>query len=316
MNLHLDREAFKELTAAASTELCIRPDIIEKDYYITLALRELSVRIKGMVFKGGTSLSKCYQIIDRFSEDIDISFPADDGVPGESRKRLMKKSVITSMKALQFPITNLKETRSRRSYNCYRASYPAIYASMPGMKPELIIETYLALLPFPTENRFADNYIYRFLKMTHQESLAEIFDLLPFPVHTQTVERTLIDKVFAICDYYLNDNIDRHSRHLYDIHKIMEHLTLSDSFPDLIREVRMRRALLSICPSAGRDIDMNRILEEIIKKEVYQKDYETITENLLFRSLPYEEAAASLQKIIDGRYFMTSLSNPTFLNPT
>ena len=74
MNLHHDHEAFSELIIAASNELHIPPGIIEKDYYVTLALRELASRVKGMVFKGGTSLTKCYQILERFSEDIDISY--------------------------------------------------------------------------------------------------------------------------------------------------------------------------------------------------------------------------------------------------
>ena len=97
MNLHLDHEAFSELIIAASNELHIPPGIIEKDYYVTLALKELASRVKGMVFKGGTSLTKCYQILDRFSEDIDISYAAAEGVPGESRKRQLKKAVVSSV---------------------------------------------------------------------------------------------------------------------------------------------------------------------------------------------------------------------------
>lgn len=120
MNLHFDRDAFEELVTAAANELHIPPEIIEKDYYVTLALRELASRIPGMVFKGGTSLTKCHQILERFSEDIDISYAASEGVPGESRKRQLKKAIVSSMDALQFPIVNLEETRSRRSYNCYR----------------------------------------------------------------------------------------------------------------------------------------------------------------------------------------------------
>ena len=95
---------------------------------------------------------------------IDISYVASEGVPGESRKRQLKKAVISSMESLGFSVTNLEETRSRRSYNCYRAGYPSIYSPLLELKPELLIETYIALLPFPTVNRMADNYIYRFLK--------------------------------------------------------------------------------------------------------------------------------------------------------
>ena len=137
-------------------------------------------------------------VLNRFSEDIDISYAASEGVPGESRKRQLKKAVVSAMEALQFPIINLDDTRSRRSYNCYRATYPTRYAPIAELKPELMIETYIALLPFPTVTRMADNYIHRFLKETDQEHLAEEFDLMPFSITTQAIERTLIDKVFAI----------------------------------------------------------------------------------------------------------------------
>ncbi len=97
MNLHQDKETFEELVTATSLELHIPPNIVEKDYYVTLALQELSARIKGMVFKGGASLTKCYQILDRFSEDIDISYAASEGIPGESKKRQLKKAIIASI---------------------------------------------------------------------------------------------------------------------------------------------------------------------------------------------------------------------------
>lgn len=48
----------------------------------------------------------------------------------------------------------------------------------------------------------------------------------PFNIHTQTLVRTLIDKVFAICDYALSDNITGHSRHIYDLYKLLKVITL------------------------------------------------------------------------------------------
>ena len=289
MNLHHDHEAFSELIIAASNELHIPPGIIEKDYYVTLALRELASRVKGMVFKGGTSLTKCYQILDRFSEDID--------------KRQLKKAVVSSMESLGFSVTNLEETRSRRSYNCYRASYSSIYSPLLELKPELVIETYIALLPFPTVNRRTDNYIYRFLKMTEQEELAEEFDLAPFEITTQAIERTLIDKVFALCDYYLSDKTARHSRHLYDIYKILEYTTLDASLSGLVQEVRSLREPLPVCPSAKTGICINNVLAEIVDKEVYRNDYETITGKLLFTYVPYEVVIGGIKEIISRGYF-------------
>lgn len=164
MNLHHNKEAFEELIVGAANELAIPTNVIEKDYYVTITLKALSKKLKDMVFKGGTSLTKCYQLLDRFSEDIDISYTAESGTPGDARKRQLKKAVVVTMEELGFPITNLDMTRSRRHYNCYRATYPSMYEQSNILKPELVVETYVALLPFPTTKRMVDNYIYRFLK--------------------------------------------------------------------------------------------------------------------------------------------------------
>ncbi len=110
MNLHHDREVFQELIVGAANELAIPTSVIEKDYYVTITLRALSERLDDMVFKGGTSLTKCYQLLDRFSEDIDLSYTAEAGVPGEARKRKLKKAVVSTMEEFGFTITNLDTT--------------------------------------------------------------------------------------------------------------------------------------------------------------------------------------------------------------
>lgn len=207
------------------------------------------------------------------------------------------------MGILGFPITNLDQTRSRRSYNCYHAEYSSMYVPTAALKSELIIETYVALLPFPTVIRMADNYIYRFLSQSGLTHIAEEFGLMPFPVTTQAIERTLVDKVFALCDYYIEGKVEHHSRHLYDIHRILENITIPASLPDLIQEVRTLRAPLPICPSAVEGVKIRELLEEIISKAVYKEDYEKITKNLLFSPLSYEKAISSIQRLIDGQYF-------------
>ena len=71
--LHENREEFTNAVNLASEYFHILPIIAEKDYYVTMILRELSERQEFIVFKGGTSLSKCHKAIKRFSEDIDIT---------------------------------------------------------------------------------------------------------------------------------------------------------------------------------------------------------------------------------------------------
>lgn len=300
MNLHHNKEAFEELIVGAANELAIPTNVIEKDYYVTITLKALSKKLKDMVFKGGTSLTKCYQLLDRFSEDIDISYTAESGTPGDARKRQLKKAVVVTMEELGFPITNLDMTRSRRHYNCYRATYPSMYEQSNILKPELVVETYVALLPFPTTKRMVDNYIYRFLNKINRLDLAENYDLMPFEITTQTIERTLADKVFALCDYYMQGEIERHSRHLYDIYKIVNAVGITEELAKLVPEVRAVRSELSICPSAKEGVCVTDILNEMIESQAYRKDYEEITLGLLFVPETYDTVIQSIKQLADS----------------
>ena len=75
--LHKDRKEFDTILSLTNKTTGIDPEIIEKDYYVTKILQGLNERLDYIVFKGGTSLSKCYKVINRFSEDIDITIDMD-----------------------------------------------------------------------------------------------------------------------------------------------------------------------------------------------------------------------------------------------
>jgi predicted nucleotidyltransferase component of viral defense system len=66
-----DREALFNETAAKKG---ISPEIVEKDFWVCWALLQVSrlTDLPRLIFKGGTSLSKAFGIIKRFSEDIDL----------------------------------------------------------------------------------------------------------------------------------------------------------------------------------------------------------------------------------------------------
>ena len=145
-----------------------------------------------------------------------------------------------------------------------------------------------------------DNYIYRFLSEINRLDLAETYELMPFINTTQPIERTLVDKVFALCDYYMQEKTERHSRHLYDIHKIVEAMGISNELPNLIQEVRAVRSELIVCPSAKEGVCVADILREIINSQVYKRDCEDITMGLLFVPVGYETVIQSLQKVLDS----------------
>jgi len=90
MYLHRDKETFKDMAGQAADSNGRTPAIVEKDYYVTLILKLLSEQLAECVFKGGTSLSKGFHVIDRFSEDIDITFKEHIG---EGRRKKLKNVV-------------------------------------------------------------------------------------------------------------------------------------------------------------------------------------------------------------------------------
>ena len=93
---------------------------------------------------------------------------------------------------------------------------------------------------------------------------------------------------------------ERHSRHLYDIFKIMEKVQITDELAALISEVRKQRSTLAVCPSAKENVCVTDILYEIIEKETYKKDYEEITLGLLFVPETYDTVIQSIKKIADS----------------
>ena len=94
MNLHSDKEAFKEIIALAADHFGYEQSHVEKDYWVSKILRDISMSeyADKTYFKGGTSLSKAYGLIERFSEDLDLFvFTGDKGASKQAEKTLNKK---------------------------------------------------------------------------------------------------------------------------------------------------------------------------------------------------------------------------------
>ncbi len=74
MILHTNSKLFEDAVVATAQKLKIPEIYIEKDYWVKVALHAIfhSKIADEAVFKGGTALSKCYKLINRFSEDVDM----------------------------------------------------------------------------------------------------------------------------------------------------------------------------------------------------------------------------------------------------
>ena len=274
--LHNNREQFAEAINLAVFQTGLAPEIIEKDYYITLILRKLSEMFDFVVFKGGTSLSKCHKVIDRFSEDIDITI---DNSLSQGQKKKLKYGIVEITEEFGMKISNIDDIRSRRDYNCYRIEYDSVLKSTSGaVNPMVIMETSFTEVSFPTVTLAVGSYIGKLLQEEAPEMLTE-YSLNPFEMKVQGLDRTLIDKVFAVCDYYLSGRVKKHSRHIYDISKA------------------------SICLSAQPDVNVTELLYKIIRDEVYKEDYNTLTVRLLKEKVDYNESIQVLRKIADSGFF-------------
>lgn len=158
MYLFEDQQTFRDFIVDTSERFKVKEEIVEKDYFVSIVLRAISQKNPNIIFKGGTSLSKAYQIIDRFSEDIDLSYyiPTHSTPNNKSRKRL-KDDILNALKDFGFEVTNETEIFSRRSFNKYLVNYSPLYNDGSGLKQELWVETYCHNSSFPVTKKSISN---------------------------------------------------------------------------------------------------------------------------------------------------------------
>ena len=299
--LHNDKDLFERVVLDASEKYGIVPVIIEKDYYVTLFLREIVKRQPKIIFKGGTSLSKCYHLINRFSEDIDLNIESEQR-PTEGQRRNLVGAVRDIVTDYGFVLKNPDDIRSRRDFNRFEVDVNSLFSS-EYIKHDLIVETAVFLRSYPSVKMQASSYVYEYLKSIDREDIVAEHGLEPFELQVQAVERTFVDKLFALCDYYLDGKTDEHSRHLYDIQKMLPIVKIDENLKQLFLKVRAERKEHKTCLSAQDDVNMKSCLQEIADRDIYKKDFESITIPLIFETTSYDEVKSSLQKVIDSGLF-------------
>ena len=292
-----DKNIWKEIIETVAAEERRTSQMIEKDTIQSMFLLEISKSKIPFVFKGGTSLSKAYALIDRFSEDIDLSM---NRKPTESEKKSIKNLIIRIAEDLGLKLANPEDIQSRYNYNKYIFEYDSFFSDVPL---ELIIETSFYQAVYPVEIHEVYSFIGRFCE-NKNINLPIPFEASEINMQVQSLERTFIDKVFAICDYRIQDMQDRDSRHLYDIAKLLPKIELDEKLDALIDEVREDRMSSKNNPSAQLEYDIPEMLKEIISSRFYESDYNNITRKLLYEDISYDEAIVNgITKIADLEIF-------------
>ncbi|MDO9510445.1 MAG: nucleotidyl transferase AbiEii/AbiGii toxin family protein [Bacteroidales bacterium] len=238
MKLHHDIKLFTQTLRAASQHLDIKLEFVEKDYWITLVLSRLakSKYVDESVFKGGTSLSKGYNLIERFSEDVDIAIINDKGKTGNEIKtiiRTIEKEITPDLKELQLDGVTSKGSRFRKSVFEY------IPTEKDNANNKLIVEINSFANPFPYQRLTIQSMVFDFLMQTSNEKYIEQYNLQSFEVNVLSKEQTLLEKMVSLIRFSFKENtiesISEKIRHFYDLYYLMKNpecaeFVASDSF--------------------------------------------------------------------------------------
>jgi len=250
MTIHQDQELFKELIDATALHLNLPYLYIEKDYWVTYVLKNLanSEYSDIAIFKGGTSLSKAYKIIERFSEDIDLAV-ITDGKGSNEIKKLIKKIEVAilddNFTALPKHEQNSKGSQFRKTVHDYMKLEDGDFGHATE---SIILELNSFAHPHPFEAKEISTYISDFLLTTAPTMIEEYF-LEPFNVNVLNYKRTFCEKISAVAraSYESDDEytqLKEKIRHFYDIYFLMnepeiDSFLYSNDFVDMIQKVRV-----------------------------------------------------------------------------
>jgi len=242
MKLHEDQRAFQAIIQSVNELSNMRMDILEKDYYVTLLLKELADKQSGGLpayFKGGTALYKALGTIQRFSEDIDLTVRVDGCTGKQAKQRLEQSAHYHSLPRTKF--RNLEYSNADSISFAYDYEPVVEYDTEDALQRfgHVRIESTSYTVSEPTEAREISAAIYKYAKGSEKELLESLYDVAPFAIETIRAERIFIDKIFASEHYYIGQRYTDVAKHIYDI-AIMSQLDFAKSLlgnPEYLREI-------------------------------------------------------------------------------
>jgi hypothetical protein len=228
VNLHLIKNDFSSLIKEAAEFFGIRDVFIEKDYWITLVLKRLadSEYSNSVVFKGGTSLSKGYKLINRFSEDVDLAIINASDLTGNQLKSLIRnveKTISVDLSEIETPGVTSKGSKFRKSV----FNYPILGDNNLNqiVSNKLLIETNSFANPRPYVKLEIKSMICEFLEVSNKPYLIKKYGLQPLNLNILDKRRTLIEKIISLIRSSFSEDpmagISEKIRHFYDIYYLL-----------------------------------------------------------------------------------------------
>lgn len=230
MNLHLDKDNFEGAIVATAEHFKIPEIFIEKDYWVTYALHQLfHSEVKDLiVFKGGTSLSKCYKVIERFSEDIDIVVVKNDTDSGNALRNRLKDITNVVDESILEVVPNDPNTNKKGSIRKIIYSYPkvGVKGEYGEVRENIALEVSHLGNTEPNVIQPIRTLIADYIKTTPNIELITRFGLDDFEVQALSVERTFCEKIISLVRFSYTENplddLSKKVRHTYDLHQLMQ----------------------------------------------------------------------------------------------
>ena len=296
--------------------------VIEKDMWVTIVLQsifDLPIS-EHLVFKGGTSLSKGWKLIERFSEDIDLAVDpvflgANEGdLTKKQIKKLRKASSLFVLEQLTPMITEKLAEHGLQPFITVEAqpngegdnTYPEprqIYLhyktvfteSLSYLRPDIVLEISARSLLEPTE------------AIEVKSILEEHLPILPFAsskVITAVAGKTFLEKVFLLHELFSvpghGMKAERKSRHLYDLYVMMnkEFAKAAIADDDLWESIRHHREIYTSVKDMDYTPDVRKRMQLVPREDIidaWRADYEAMKESMIYGKKPtFDELVAAM----------------------
>lgn len=225
-----------------------RSDVLEKDYYVVLILKELARKQEDGLpayFKGGTALYKALRATRRFSEDIDLSVDTRGCSRSQNDKRLENatKKYTSLPRDPTIGKTNRSEVVAVYTYEPVCAFDANDILQRFG---KLKVEATSFTISEPVASLEVSTMLYEFASSAQKQILEELYEVRPFSIKTISIERIFVDKLFA-AESYMRKSSDSHrafdaAKHIYDLAVMLEH----DKIISLLSDREQMKELLNI----------------------------------------------------------------------
>jgi hypothetical protein len=304
--------------------LKLSPAAIEKDLWITAVLNALFSLpyAKNLSFKGGTSLSKCWKLIERFSEDVDIAINREYlGFSGQLSKtqisdRLRRATCSFVRETLQFDLAKQLEDNGINPANfsvkvnitpisttdpeIIEIEYKSLFEELGYIKRKVIVEVSGRSMNEPLQSVELQSIL--------DEALPnETFTEKAFTVQAVVPQRTFIEKICLLHEELAKPQetmrTERMSRHLYDLVQIMDTSVAKEALAnkELYNSVVEHRRIFVGLKGFDYDTLASKNINIVPSANIiddWKTDYETMQETMIYgKSLPFNKLIDKIKQL-------------------